>query len=101
MNRDTSGVNLHIAGVSEVSTLAVARHGSGTVTTHCVGREEVSVAITTRSDDHSIGRETLQLTSHEVLGDDTTSLAVDDDHIEHFIAGVEFHLAGIHLCREC
>ena len=95
MNGDTGGVNLYVAGVSKVSTLAVALNGSGTVATHSIGREEVGVAITTGGDNHSIGREALELAAHQVLGNDTTGVAVNDYHILHLVAGVELHLASL------
>ena len=55
-------MNLNVRWVSEVSTLAVALDSCCTVTTHSVGREEVSVAINTGNDKYGVGRETLQLT---------------------------------------
>ena len=58
--RDTSRVNLNICGVSEYSTLAVARDSSCTVTTHSVGRQEVRVTVTTGSDYYGVSSETFQ-----------------------------------------
>ena len=100
MDGDTGGVNLHVRGVSKHCTLAVALNGSGAVAAHGVGREEIGVAITAGSDDNGIGREALQLARRQVLGNDTTGAAVDDDHVFHLIAGEELHLAGLHLSTQ-
>ena len=93
-------MDLYVARIGEVSTLAIALNGSCTVAAHRVGREEVSVTITTGSDDHGIGREALQLAAHQVLGDDTTCVAIDNHHILHLITGVEFHLTLMHLTAQ-
>ena len=100
MNGDTSGVNLNVRGICKVSTLTIALYGSRTVTTHSVGREEIGVAVTASSDDNGISAEALQLTCCQVLGNDTTSAAVDDDHILHLIAGIELYLAGLYLTAQ-
>ena len=100
MNGDTGGVNLNVRRICKVSTLAIALHSSGTVTTHSVGREEIGISVSTSSDNHSIGAETLQLTGYEVLGDDTTGTSVDDDHVFHLVAGVELYLSGIDLTAQ-
>ena len=98
MHGDAGGVNLNVGGVGHVSALAVALNGSRAVAAHGVGGEEVGVAITTGSNDDSVGREALQLTCDEVLGDDAAGTAIDDDDVFHLIAGEELHLAGLHLC---
>ena len=100
MNGNTGGVNLHIRGVGHVGTLAVALDSGRAVAAHGVGAEEVGIAVTAGGDDHGIGGEALQLASNEVLGDDTACAAVDNHHVLHLIAGVEFHLSGLHLCGE-
>ena len=100
MNGDTGGVNLNIRGVSKVSTLTIALNSSGTVTTHSVCREEVSVTITTSSDNNCVSREALQLTSAEVLGNDTASTAINDDYILHFVTGIELYLTSVYLTAQ-
>ena len=96
-----SGVDLCERGVSEVSTLTVALHSSRTVATHSVGREEEGVTITTSTDNYGMGRETLNLTSHKVASDDTTSAAIDDNEVKHLVASVEFYIFQLHLAAEC
>ena len=81
MNGNTGGVNLNIRRVSKVSTLTIALNGSGTVTSHSVGRKEVGITISTSSDNYGIGAETLQFTGNEVLGDDTTSETINDTRL--------------------
>ena len=98
---DTSRVNLHVSGVGEPSTLTVAGHGSRAVAGHGVGGQEVGVAVSARSDNHSVCSETLQLARHQVLGDDAAGASVDDDHVLHLIAGEQLHRAGSHLAAQC
>ena len=43
MLRDTCGVNLSVAWVSEESAMTVHLHSSRTIRCHCVGREEEGV----------------------------------------------------------
>ena len=100
MNGDTGGVNLNVRRICKVSTLTIALNGCRTVTTHSVCREEISVTITTSSNHHSVSAETLQLTSNKVLGNNTTSATINDDHILHLITGVELHLTSLYLARE-
>ena len=100
MNGDTSGVNLNVRWICKVSTLTIALNSGCTVTSHCIGREEVGVTITTSSDNYGIGAKTNQLTCAEILGDDTTSATINNDHILHLVASIEFHLASLHLTRE-
>ena len=78
MHWNTCRVNLYVRRVSEHSALTVALNSCCTVTSHSVGREEVSVSVTTSSDYYSVCREALELAGNEVLGDDTASTAVDD-----------------------
>ena len=93
-------MDLYISGVGEPGTLAVASHGSRAVASHGVGAEEVSVAVTARSDNHGVGGKALQLTRHQVLGDDAACASVDDDNVLHFIAGIEFYGTGSHLAAQ-
>ena len=100
MHWNTCRVNLYVRRVSEHSALTVALNSCCTVTSHSVGREEVSVSVTTSSDYYSVCREALELAGNEVLGDDTASTAVDDYYIFHLIAGKELYLASVNLAHE-
>ena len=101
MDRNTSGVNLHVSGVGHVSTLTVASHSSRTVTAHCIRRKEVSISVTTGSDNYRMSSKALQLTSHQVLGNDTTGTSVNDDNVLHFVTGIELYLTGTYLTAQC
>src|SRR3712207_2859555 len=97
MYGNTSGVNLNIAGVGEIRALTIGLDSGCTVATHGVGRKEVSVTITTGSDYNGIGREALQLTCNEILGDDTACVAVNDHEIFHLVTCEQLHFTGMHL----
>ena len=97
---DTGRVNLNVRGIGEVSTLAIALDGGGAVAAHCVGREEVGIAVSTRRDDDRIGRETLQFTRREVFGDDATSVTIDNHEVFHFISREELYFAQFDLTAQ-
>ena len=101
MYRDTSRVNLNVCRVSEYSTLAVARDSSCTVTTHSVGRQEVSVTITTGSDNYCVSGEAFQFTCYKIFSDDTAGTSVNDHHILHFITSVQFYSTYVYLTAQC
>ena len=100
VNRNTGRVDLHICRVCHISTLAVALNSRCAVASHGVGREEISVSVTTCCDNHRICGEAFQFTCNEVLGDDTAGTTVHDHHVFHLITCKEFHLSGLHLCAE-
>ena len=75
-----------------------AREYGGTLANRSFGgAQEVGVAVTTGGDNHSVSGETLELTGHEVLGDDTAGTAVDNHHVVHLIAVVALNFAHIDL----
>ena len=101
VNRDTSGVNLYVSRVGKPGTFTVASHCSRAVTCHCIGRKEVGIAVTTGSDYHSVGGKTFQFTGNEVLSNDTAGTSVNEDNVFHFVAGIQFHSAYVHLAAQC
>ena len=101
MYRNTSRVNLNVCRVSEYSTLAVARDSSCTVTTHSIGRQEVSVTITTGSDNYCVSGKAFQFTCYKIFSDDTAGTSVNDNHILHFITGIQFYSTCVYLTAQC
>ena len=99
--RNTSRVDLNVCRVSKYGTLAVARNSSRTVTTHSVCRQEVSVSVTTGSDNYCVSGETFQFTCYKVFGNDTAGTSVNDDNVLHFIAGVKFYSTYVYLTAQC
>ncbi len=100
MHGDTRRVNLNEAGIGEVGTLTIGLDGCGAVATHGVGRQEVSVAITAGGQTNGVTGIALELSGNEVLGDDATAAAVDDDDILNLCTGVELHGAVVHLFHQ-
>ena len=97
MHRNTGRVNLNVARISEHRALAIYLNSSCTVATHGVGREEIGITIATRSDYNGISREAFELTCNEVLGNNTTSVTINDHNVFHFVTGVKLHLTGLYL----
>ena len=97
MYGDTGGMNLYIRRIGHIGSLTITLDSSGTVTAHRIGTQEVSITITACGNHHGIGREALQLTSNQILGNDTTGTAVHNHHVLHLITGEELHLASMNL----
>ena len=99
---DTGRMDLCEAGICEESTLPVALHCRRTVGIHCVGGKEIGVSITAGGNDHGVRAEPFELAGHEVAGDDTLRLTVDDDEVEHLVAGIGLHASvGNLLVQGC
>ena len=92
VNGDAGGVYLHVAGVGEVGAFAVADPGGAAVAVHCVGGEEVDVAVAACGEDHGVGGVAFQLAADEVADDDAACAfaAVLVFHQDEF-----FHLAAV------
>ena len=99
-DRDAGRVDLGVAGVRHVGALAVRAPGRGDVGAHRVGGEEEDVAVAAAGEDHDVGEVGLQLPGDQVAHDDAAGAAVDDDQLDHLVAGVGPHRAGGHLALE-
>ncbi len=86
---DAGGVNLHVAGVGESGTAAVAHPGGAAVAVHGIGAQVVHVAVTTRGHHDGVGGIALQLAGDEVAGDDAACATILDDEVHHLVTLVE------------
>ena len=93
-HRDAGGVDLGVAGIGEVGTLAVRPPGGGDVAAHRVGGQVEHVAVATGGEHHGVGVVGLDLTGHHVPDDHAAGLAVGHDQLEHLVPGVHLHRAG-------
>ena len=66
----------------------------GDVGAHRVGREVEDVAVAARGQHHDVGEVGLDRAGDHVAGDDPAGLAVDQDQLEHLVAGVLRDRAG-------
>ncbi len=99
-------MDLRVAGVSEISAVAIHLHSCRTVGSHGVGGEEEGVSVTTRTYYYRMSEETLDAAGYEVTGDDTTRtlLAVlirNEDDVQHLVASVHLHFAFADLAAQC
>ena len=99
-DRDAGRVDLGVAGVGHVGALAVRAPGGGDVAAHRVGGEEEDVAVAAAGEHHDVGEVGLQLAGDHVAHDDAAGAAVDDDQLDHLVAGVGLHGAGGDLALE-
>ena len=74
--------------------------GRGDVAAHGVGGEEEDVAVAAAGEDHDVGEVGLELAGDQVAHDDAAGAAVDDDQLDHLVAGVGLHRAGGDLALE-
>ena len=91
VHRDAGRVDLGVARVAEVGALAVRTPRSGDVAAHRVGRQEEHVAVATGGEHDRVGGVGLDGAGHHVAGDDAAGAAVDQDDLEHLVAGVHLH----------
>jgi len=97
---DTGGMNLSISRVGEVGTFLVNLDGGGSVGTHGVGRQEEGIAVASGTDNNGMSGEAFNFTGNQVTSDDAARLAIDDDQVEHFIAGIQFDRPFVHLTAQ-
>ncbi len=83
-------VNLGEAWVSEVGTFLPASVCGTNVAAHGVCGEEEAAAVTTSCYEDGVAREALDFACDHVTYDDALSVAVNDDEVKHFGAGVHF-----------
>ncbi len=100
MYGDTGRVDLYVRRVGKHCSLTIALDSCGTVTSHRIGGEEVGVAVSASCDNDSISRESLQLTCHEVLSDNATCAAIDNNKVFHLITCEELYLASLYLSTQ-
>ena len=99
-DRDAGRVDLRVAGVGHVGALAVRPPGRGDVAAHRVGGQEEDVAVAAGGEHDHVGEVGLDLAGDHVAHDDAAGPAVDDDQLEHLVAGVGLHGAGGDLALE-
>ena len=77
-----------------------ARQVGGDVAAHGVGGEEEDVAVAAAGEHDDVGEVGLELAGDHVAHDDAAGPAVDDDQLDHLVAGVGLHGAGGDLALE-
>jgi hypothetical protein len=92
-DRDAGRVNLGEARIGEKRAATGGTPGGGHVAAHRIGRQEKDVAVAAGCEDHRIGRVGADHTGSQIADDDAFGVAVDQDEVEHFGAGVHFHAA--------
>ncbi len=100
VHRDAGGVDLRVAGVTEVGALAVRAPAGGDVAAHGVRRQEEDVAVAARGEHDGVGGPGLDLAVDHVAGHDAAGPAVDDDQLDHLVAGVHLDGAGRDLALQ-
>src|SRR5699024_6854200 len=80
-DRDTGRVDLGVAGVGEVGTLAVGPPGGRHVAAHRVRGQEVHVAVAAAAEHHSIGQVSLDLAGDHVPHDHPAGPALGHDQL--------------------
>ena len=93
-------MDLREARIGEERTTTIRTVGRGHVATHRVGREVKSVPVASARQDHRISRVGLDFPGHHVAGDDSLSVAVDQDEIEHLVARMHFYRARGNLMAQ-
>ena len=92
--RNAGRVDLREARVGEQGAAAVRAPGGGDVRSLGIGRQVVDVAVATRRQHHGVAGVAVDLSGHQVAGDDAHGHPVVDDQVEHLGAGEHLHFAG-------
>lgn len=90
-------MDLGEAGVGEVRALAVRPPGGGDVAALGVGGEVEDVAVAAGGEHHRVGELGRDLTGDQVADHDAAGPPVDDDELQHLVAGVHLHVAEADL----
>jgi len=93
-------VDLRVAGIGETGPAAVRAEGRRDVAALGVGGEVEDVAVAARADHDDVGGPGFDGARDEVARDDALGLAVDDDEVEHLMAGVHLDGPEADLARE-
>ena len=94
VHRDTSRVDLGVARVTEIGTLAMCPPARGHIAAHRIGRQEEHIAVPTGREHHRIGGMRLDLAGDHVTRDDAAGAAVLDDQFEHLVPGEHLYRPG-------
>src|SRR5579864_4318022 len=99
-HRNASGMNLCEARIGEGRAAFVRAPDGGAVGTLGVGGKEIGVAVAAGAEHHRVANMRFDLAGNQIAGDDATSLAINDDEVEHFGAREHLHATGIYLVFE-
>jgi hypothetical protein len=87
-------MDLRVAGIGKVGTLAVSPPSGRDVATHGIGGKVKDISVTAGAKKHRVSPcMSFDLSGHEVAGDDAFGMSIDDDDFQHFRASVHFHTA--------
>ena len=98
--RNTSGVNLSVSRVGEISAFMITLNGYRAIRCHSVGRKEINVSVSAGSDNDSVCRESFNLSGNQITGDDTARTTVDNHEVEHLVTCKLFYRTFFHLTVE-
>ncbi|MCY1556235.1 hypothetical protein D9M68_929710 [compost metagenome] len=65
--------------------------GGRYITSHGVGRQVEYVSVSACTKQNGVAEITFQLTGGEVTGNNAPGFAINDHHVQHFMARVHFH----------
>ena len=74
--------------------------GSSHIATHCIRREVENVAVTAARQNDRVGRVACDLAGEEVSSDDAFGVSIDEDQVEHLVAGMHVDLTRFDLARK-
>src|SRR5690606_1714471 len=99
--RNTGRVDLGKARVTEKCTLLIAAPSSGHIRILRICRQEVDVAVSTGTQQDSIGGVALDFAIEEVSCNYALRLAVNRHQVDHFAACKHLDGAKVHLTHQC
>ncbi|SPT75393.1 Uncharacterised protein [Arcanobacterium haemolyticum] len=97
---DTRWVNLGVARVTEVGTLAMCTPNCRCVTPHCVRGQEEDVTVTTSTKYNRISQVGFNFTSNHVTSNDAACAAIHHDEFNHFVTWIGLNRSSLHLAHK-
>ena len=92
-NRNACWMNLCEARVGHMSAFFMRLPSCRHIRSHCIRAQEEHIAITAGSQYNRVRCVTFQFSRNQIPSDDSTTFAIDHNHIHHFVAGQHVDLA--------
>ena len=94
-------MDLYITGISKSSTFFVCLPGSTYIGSHCHGRQEEYIAISTGCKNYSMCTVSLCFSGNDISYNNTPCLAINEDQVQDFQTRIHRNVGETHLPALC
>src|SRR5438874_5692846 len=96
-NRNAGGVYLGKTGIAKESSLFVRLPDGCGIASHGIGRKIKNISISPAAEQDRMTKMSFQFTAHQIPGDYSSCLTIDDYHVVHLMARIHLHIPKCHL----